>query len=93
MAVYIAGVTGAVVVGAITAPLVLPAIGFGSTGVIAGSIAASMQGPAVAAGSWFALGQSIGATVTTIGAMKAGGAVGGAVGTVVAATARVLVKF
>ena len=68
----------------------LPAIGFGSAGVIAGSFAASIQGPAVAAGSYFALFQSVGATVTTVGAMATGGAVGAAVGTVVEGVALVV---
>ena len=67
----------------------LPAIGFGSAGVIAGSLAASVQGPAVAAGSYFAVLQSIGATVTTVGAMATGAAVGGAVGAVVEGAALV----
>ena len=63
-------VTGAVIGGgivlaltAVAAPIVLPAIGFGTGGVMAGSVAAAAQSAIgnVAAGSLFATLQSLGA--------------------------------
>ena len=73
-------------VGAVlAAPVVLPVIGFSSTGVLAGSMAATAQAAIgnVAAGSVFATLQSIGAvgglSWTATGAVTAAGSVAGAV--------------
>ena len=69
---------------AVAAPIVLPAIGFGTGGVVAGSMAAATQSAIgnVAAGSLFATLQSLGAagglSVAATGAATAAGAAAGA---------------
>ena len=83
-------VTGAVIGGgialtltAVAAPIVLPAIGFGTGGVVAGSVAAAAHSAIgnVAAGSLFAGLQSLGAvggfSMAATGAATAAGAAAG----------------
>lgn len=57
----VAGVAGVVVM-LVAVPLILPAVGFTTSGVAAGSAAAAWQSAIgnVAAGSWFAWFQSVG---------------------------------
>ena len=75
---------------AVAAPIVLPAIGFSTTGVVAGSAAAAAQSAIgnVAAGSLFAALQSVGAVggfsmAATGAATATGTAVGAGVGAVI----------
>lgn len=69
---------------AVAAPIVLPAIGFGTGGVVAGSVAAAAHSAIgnVAAGSLFATLQSLGAvggfSMAATGAATAAGAAAGA---------------
>ena len=73
-------------VAAAAAPVVLPALGFGASGVVAGSVAAAWHGTIgnVAAGSLFASLQSAGAAglavKTYAGIAVAAGTAGGTIG-------------
>lgn len=81
----ILAVVGGATVAVVSAPLLLPAMGFGAGGIAAGSIAACLQSMVgnVAAGSLFAALQSAGAaglaTSIQVGLGSAGAAVGAAV--------------
>ena len=74
---------------AVAAPVVLPVIGFSTSGIVAGSAAAAAQSVIgnVAAGSLFATLQSVGAvggfSWATTTAVTAAGAAAGAVGAAV----------
>ena len=86
---------GGAIAGALLAPLVLPALGFGAAGIIAGSWAAAIQTPFTVAGSWFAFFQSAGATgIAVCTAVKVAGATAGAtVGATVGALSGALLMY
>ena len=58
---YLIGLSVVGVAAAAFPVVILPAAGFGSSGIIAGSWAAASMGPAVTAGGWFSFAQALAA--------------------------------